>query len=84
MVRCQGKTATPFHLDKSGLEDKFLIFLKKVSPIIDNCTLKTWLISTVNFNIYIAFYNKRKYNKSNTILSEVNYEKLLDMELWRL
>ena len=34
--------------------------------------------------VNISFYNKSKYNKSNTILSEVNYEKLLDMELRRL
>ena len=34
--------------------------------------------------VNIAIYNKSKYNKSNTILSEVNYEKLLDMELRRL
>ena len=29
-----------------------------------------YLKNMVNFNIYIAFYNKSKYNKSDTILSE--------------
>ena len=41
-------------------------------------------VTRVKNMVNIAFYNKSKYNKSNTILSEVNYEKLLDMELRRL
>ena len=38
MVRCQGKTAKQFHLDKMKLGVNVFIFLEKVSPIIDNRT----------------------------------------------
>jgi hypothetical protein len=62
------------------------MILRKVNSKenIDICSNGSRVKNMVNFNIYIAFYNKSKYNKINTILSEVNYEKLLDMELWRL